>query len=348
MSGKSIGDIKRSHQIELRIFRYILVAAVLFMISGVTMRSNALCDVYRNEADTFLAAMPENLQARQAEAIREAIGGNCGMLETIRRSRNTPPLLPSGVTRRAVGDNMTLFRSLRHENDIIPLLVYYHGGGWTIGSINSCTRFCSAMALKGIAVLAVDYRLAPENPFPAGLDDCISAAKIGADSLDLWKCSGIVLGGDSSGGNLAISTVLSFPPDTFDGLAVFYPVTKAYADNSPGWQVYGHGFGLDSDLMEAFNAAYTYDIYNPLVSPAMASDDDLKNLPPTLIVSAERDILKDQGREFANRLSLLGNAVTYDMIPGAVHLFITVDGQTSAFNYAVSAASEFISDILTR
>lgn len=348
MNGKPKDDIKRRHKIELRTIGYFLLTAVLAVVSGVTMKPNTLLDVYRNEADTFLEAMPGNLQTRQAEAIREAIEGKNGLLETIRRSRNTPPKLPADVSRRPIGENMVLFRSLGQGNDTIPLLVYYHGGGWTIGSINSCSRFCSAMALKGIAVLAVDYRLAPENPFPAGLDDCISAAKIAADSLDRWKCSGIVLGGDSSGGNLAIATALSFPADTFDGLAVFYPVTKAYADNSPAWQEYGHGFGLDSGLMEAFNAAYTSDIYNPLVSPAMASDNDLKNLPPALIVAAERDILKDQGCEFANRLRLLGNAVTYDMVPGAVHLFITVEGQTSAFNYAVSAASGFISDILSR
>ncbi len=320
----------------------ICAIAVLIVASNLTMKSNNPCDVYRHEADSFLAAMPEDLQKQQAEAVRLAMNGNGGLLEDIRMSRNVPSELPPGVTRKPLGENMALFRACRHENEMAPLLLYFHGGGWTFGSINSCSRFCSEIAANGIDVLAVDYRLAPEYPYPAGLSDCISAAKIASDSLGVWKCSGIVLGGDSSGGNLAIATALSFPADTFSGLVVFYPVTKAYPDNSPSWEKYGHGFGLDSGLMEAFNNAYTSDIYNPMVSPAMASDNDLKKLPPTLIMAAERDILKEQGHEFAERLRLLGNIVDYDMISGAVHLFITVPGQTASFNYAVSAASKFI------
>ncbi len=327
---------------------YFIAIAVLTVIFGGTMKTEASQGAYRMEADSFLASMPEDLQQRQAEAIRMAMAGNSDLLEAIRMSRNISPEIPSTVTRRPIGDNMMLFRCIRYENDTIPLLLYFHGGGWTIGSINSCSRFCAEMADNGIAVLAVDYRLAPEHPYPAGLTDCISAAEIATDSLVLWKCRGIVPGGDSSGGNLAIATALSFPAGTFDGLVVFYPVIKAYPDDSLSWRKYGSGFGLDSELMEAFNAAYTSDIYNPSVSPAMASDNDLKKLPPALIVSAERDILKDQGLEFANRLKALGNDVCYDIIPGSVHLFITVQGQTASFNHAVNAASVFMSSITAR
>ncbi len=316
------------------------------VISNGTIKSDVSCGVYRHEADSFLSVMPKDLQKRQAEAVRLAMVGNSESLEAIRMSRNEASELPLGVIRKQVGENMALFRDSRYEEETIPLLLYFHGGGWTIGSINSCSRFCSAMALNGIAVLAVDYRLAPEYPYPAGLTDCIEAAKIAADSLEVWKCSGIVLGGDSSGGNLAIATALSLPADMFAALVVFYPVTKAYSDNSPSWDKYGHGFALDSELMKTFNSAYTSDVYNPMVSPIEASDQDLRKLPPMLMIAAERDILKDQGREFVNRLKSLGNDVRYDIIPGSVHLFITVPGQTSSFNYAVSAASGFISKVL--
>ena len=88
------------------------------------------------------------------------------------------------------------------------------------------------MAEKGIAVLAVDYRLAPEHPFPEGLNDCMDAIKFALDNMVEWKCSSISVGGDSSGGNLAIATAMSFPESTFNSLIIFYPDTKAYADGS--------------------------------------------------------------------------------------------------------------------
>lgn len=329
-------------------FRNLILTAVLLIISVWTMRANDPYDIYRHEAELFLSAMPKNLQRRQTEAIHRAIEGNNSLLEEIRMSRNQPTELPSVVTRTPVRDNMVLFRDRRYENDTIPLLLYFHGGGWAIGSINSCSRFCSEMALNGVAVLAVDYRLAPEHPYPAGLYDCISAAEIAVDNLERWRCNGIVVGGDSSGGNLAIATALSFPSNMFDGVVAFYPVTKAYPDNSQSWQKYGHGFGLDSELMEAFNAAYTSDVYNPMVSPARAPDSDLKKMPPLLIIAAECDILKDQGYEFANHLRCLGNKICYYMIPNSVHLFITVPGQTASFNRAVSETSRFISEIFMR
>lgn len=298
--------------------------------------------IYTAEADSFLSRLPVGLQNKQAEAIRTAIAGDTRDLEAVRNSRNLPAGLPAGVTRTDINDRLTLFRHESYGNDTLPLLIYFHGGGWTIGSINSCARFCAAMACEGIAVLAVNYRLAPEHKFPAGLRDCISAVETATDSLDSWGCCSIALGGDSSGGNLAIATALSFPKNTFGALVAFYPVTKAYDDGTASRQSFGLGFGLDSRLMDAFNDAYTADVYNPLVSPADAQDETLRCLPPTLIVGAERDILRDQGRDFAAKLKRLGIHAEYNVIPGSVHLFITVDGQPAAFRRAVSTASEFI------
>lgn len=296
----------------------------------------------RAEADSFISAMPEKMQEHQTEAIRKAISGDNSMLFNVRNARNTAAALPDGVRRTDIGEGMTLFRSERYDNDTIPLLVYFHGGGWVIGSINSCSKFCGAMAEKGIAVLAVDYRLAPEHPFPEGLNDCIAAVESARANLSQWKCGSISVGGDSSGGNLAIATALSFPENTFSTLIAFYPVTKAYDDRSESWNLYGKGFGLDSDLMNAFNDAYTPAPHNPLISPAEADDQALAKLAPTLIVAAERDILRCQGAEFAQRLKHLGVDMKYVLIPGSVHLFITVAGQPTAFSRSVTEASDFI------
>lgn len=323
-----------------------LLIVVFVICCALSLHStNIGCDKNpeRIEADSFLAGVTDKLQERQTEAIRKAISGENGLLYNVRNARNLAAELPEGVSRTEISKNLTLFRNNRYDNDTIPLLVYFHGGGWVIGSINSCSRYCGAMAEKGIAVLAVDYRLAPEHPFPEGLNDCTDAIKFALDNMAEWKCSSISVGGDSSGGNLAIATAMSFPESTFNSLIIFYPVTKAYADGSGSWKQFGKGFGLDSELMDAFNNAYTSDSHNPLVSPAEASDSVLSQLPPTLLVAAERDILRCQGADFADRLAHLGVEQKYVLIPGSVHLFITVAGQPTAFRRSVKESSRFIS-----
>ncbi len=321
----------------------IIVKIILMLLALVSALSlNDVDNVFFQETESFLSSLPYGLQQRQTNAIRKAIDGDSDALNEVRNSRNAVTALPDGVSRVVINDTLTLFRSDRYSNETIPLLVYFHGGGWTIGSINSCSRYCAALAGKGVAVLAVNYRLAPEHPFPAGLDDCIASVKVALDSLDAWKCGSVSVGGDSSGGNLAIAAAMSFPKDTFKSLVLFYPVTKAFDDNSISWKSYGAGYGLDSELMNAFNEAYTSDYGNPLVSPALASDSQLEQLPPVMLMAADYDILKDQGQEFAYRIRNLGVETDYSVIPGTVHLFITVAGQPAAFREAVTHSSAFI------
>lgn len=325
-------------------FNRLLIVALVIWCAGSLYSANTDCDKNpeRIEADSFLTNMPDKLQERQTEAIRKAITGDGSLLLNVRNARNLAAELPLGVSRTDISKNLVLFRSDRYDNDTIPLLVYFHGGGWVIGSINSCSRYCVAMAEKGIAVLAVDYRLAPEHPFPGGLNDCVDAIEFARGKMAEWKCGSISVGGDSSGGNLAIAAALSFPKNTFSSLVTFYPVTKAYADNSESWEQFGKGFGLDSELMNAFNDAYTSDPHHPLVSPAEAADSVLAKLPPTLLVAAERDILRSQGFGFADRLTHLEVELKYILIPGSVHLFITVAGQPTAFSRSVKESAEFI------
>ena len=132
----------------------------------------------------------------------------------------------------------------------LPQLLYLHGGGWTFGSINSCGRFCDAQAASGkMRVIALDYRLAPEHPYPEGLDDCVSAVNYIIDhAAELHiDANHITIGGDSSGGNLALATALSETCcGKIESLLLFYPVTKAFDDGSESWQQYSKGFGLDA------------------------------------------------------------------------------------------------------
>lgn len=304
----------------------------------------------RKEADTFLAGIPRELQARQAEAIRLAIQGDTEALNQVRHSRNTSSPLPDGISATYLTPRLRLYMPTAKADSARPVLVYFHGGGWTFGSINSCSRFCGELAARaGIVVLAVDYALAPESPFPHGLNDCIDAVRFAMQHADEWGSAShlVSAGGDSAGGNLAIAAALSMlRSDTVPlrSLVLFYPVTLAYADHSESWQRYGSGFALDSELMTTFNQAYASReaAHHPFISVAHAPDELLSQLPPTLLVAAERDILCSQGKEFTRRLNQLGVNINRYEFPAAVHLFITVPGQPLAFDYALSLTASFL------
>lgn len=299
----------------------------------------------RKEADAFLRNMPAGLQRRQAQAVREAIAGDSRQLNAVRKSRDTPPDTPAHVNILTLTPSLRLYQAAGRQTSKLPLLIYMHGGGWTFGSLNSCSRFCNAMAGTGrMKVLAVDYRLAPEHPFPAGLDDCIAAVSYaGANAALLGIDESLIsIGGDSSGGNLALAAALSPRcKGKIRSLVLFYPVTKAFEDGTPSWRQYGAGYGLDADIMREFNRAYLSQTHpaDPRVSVALCADTTLNRLPPTLLIAAGRDILRDQGEELARRAA---KRITRVEFPEAVHLFITVGGQNKAFDKAVEIASDFI------
>lgn len=179
--------------------------------------------------------------------------------------------------------------------------------------------------LQQTQTLAVEKAIAGDNASLLGID----ASRISA-------------GGDSSGGNLALAVALSDEcRGSLESLVLFYPVTKAFADGSESWHKYGSGYGLDADLMEAFNRAYLggTDSENHAVSVGLCSGEQLRRLPRTLLVAAGRDILRDQGCELAEKS---GGRIERVEFPDAVHLFITVPGQDEAFRKAVDLTYEFI------
>lgn len=300
----------------------------------------------RRQADRFLRTMPDSLQARQARAVVRARMGDGAELAAVRSARNRPHRLSRGVRTREQSEKLRLYEPCGTEERLLPLLVYLHGGGWTFGSINSCARFCDALAATGrVRVLAVDYRLAPEHPFPGGYVDCVEAVRYAvahAKELGIDPVR-ISVGGDSAGGNLAVATALGGEcAGAIESLILFYPVTKAFADGSASWERFGRGYGLDTVLMDQFNRAYAPAVPSgvSLIDVGLASAEAVADLPRTLLVAAGRDILRDQGAEFAGRLP--AGKIRRVEFPEAVHLFITVPGQEEAFRAAVTLASEFL------
>lgn len=317
-----------------------------------------------NEADDLIDEMADGLQDHQADAIYHAMRGVGGELSALRNSRNTPSDVAKGVVRKDIkgdgsarGLSMRLYKPAGKNQTALPLLVYFHGGGWTIGGLESCAAFCDALAATGkVMVLAVDYRLAPEHAFPEGLNDCEGSIEYAMSHAAEWgsKPDLVSIGGDSAGGNLALAAALAFAerkdlPAKLKSIVLIYPVVKNYKDNSDSWKKYSRGYGLDGRLMEAFSESYAGGpnqlaalANNPQFSPAHASDASLKMLPPILMIAAERDILSDQGNDFAGRLKKLGNKVDRIEFPGAIHTFVTVKGQPTAFNKAVELTELFL------
>lgn len=326
-----------------------LLIMAICTATGLSARQ-PLDSLMAGETKVFLAGMPSGLQQRQTDAVLQAIDGECTALAQVRNARNTTPEISENVEIVSVGPSLCLFRPRHASPDRrLPLLVYLHGGGWTFGSINSCARFCDALAATGeTMVLAVDYRLAPEYPYPCGLLDCVAAFRFATEHAGEWGADPerISVGGDSSGGNLAVATALYLDAEGGEkprSLLLFYPVVKAYDDRSESWRKYGTGYGLDAALMKAFNKAYLHGgaVHDTdFVSVADAGDDVLSGLPPVLLVAAGKDILCDQGREFAGRLNNVGVHIRRVEFPQAVHLFITVPGQETAFGEAVRLSIE--------
>ena len=297
-----------------------------------------------DEERSFLSQMKPGLQHTQMLAVRAAISGHDTALQQIRQSRNVAPALPEGVKALYPTPNLCVFMPDRVSTRQRPVLLYLHGGGWCFGSINSCTRFCAALAMKAdCCVAALNYRLSPANSYPAPLDDCKAAFAYLKQHATEWggDTTQVSVGGDSAGGNLALSTALSVRGVC--KVIPIYPVTKVFTVPSASWQKYAQGYGNDAELLEAFNEAYArHEAHNPRVSPGLASDSALQCLPPMLILSAGHDILFDQTAELASRLQRVGHPLRYHVFPTATHLFITVPGQPTAVNEAVNAVADVI------
>lgn len=298
----------------------------------------------QEEEQTFLENMKPGLQHTQMLAVRKAMQGDDSDLQQIRESRNQIPSLPEEVSTFYPTPTICLFSPKKATNRKRPILLYLHGGGWCFGSINSCARFCAAVALEADCIVAaLNYRLSPAHPFPTPLEDCQKAVAYLKEHAFKWggDSTHVSVGGDSAGGNLALATALSVPG--ISKVIPIYPVTKLFTEQTQSWIKYAKGYGNDAKLLEAFNEAYANNQErNPLASVGLCSDEALKALPPALFISAGHDILLDQTAALVKRMRHLDMPVSYRIYPTATHLFITVPGQPTAFKEAVRDVSLFI------
>ena len=206
------------------------------------------------------------------------------------------------------------------------LLVFFHGGGWLIGSIESHDDLCRRLANACAAVVvSVDYRLAPEAPYPAAVEDCLSALEWADGSRESWGVTGITgVAGDSAGGNLAAVVAQRARDRGTPSLGcqlLLYPVTDWNLD-SGSYLAYSEGYGLTRESMGWFWQQYLgdQDPTQPGASPLRAGS--LAGLPATYVVTAEYDTLRDEGDAYARRLEAAGVSVTRECLPGLLHGFL--------------------------
>jgi acetyl esterase len=223
------------------------------------------------------------------------------------------------------------------------MLVWFHGGGWALGSVEVDDVVCRCLAVQGqVVVLNVDYRLAPENPFPAALTDGRRVLTWARENATRWDADAtrVAIGGQSAGGNLATAVSLSC---AFDGEVApcFQLLVSPALDSQCSTDSYdrlGAGYFLTRATMEWSWSTYApSDLGNPLVSPSAA--EHVGGLPRTLIVSAEFDPLRDEASVFAHRIASDGGQVEVLTYPGMIHGFFSMPGTFDAAGEAIAAAA---------
>lgn len=238
---------------------------------------------------------------------------------------------------------MRLYRPIGSSaSALLPVLVYYHGGGWVMGDLDTHDSLCRALCNESAcAVVSVDYRLGPEHHFPAAVNDALDAAiwvRDHAAELNL-NASRLAVGGDSAGGNLAAVVSIAARDRGDLGIAfqlLIYPATDLHL-SAPSHATNGQGYLLTSDTMNYFRAHYIND-------PAQYKDwrsspllhTNLSKLPPALVLTAGYDPLRDEGAAYAEALTAAGNRASYVCFERQIHGFITMGKALDEANTAVT------------
>lgn len=235
-------------------------------------------------------------------------------------------------------------RTYHPETDGDPgILVYYHGGGHVIGSLDSHANVCAALCNRaGVLVISVDYRLAPDHRFPAALEDAYTALEWAAEhGEDIGgDPSRLAVGGDSAGGNLAAAGALMAAdrdgPDLRHQLLIYPDVASSVVHDFDSYDENAEGYILERETIEWFRQQY---VKNPIhgrnayFAPLLA--DDLSDVPPATIVTAGFDPLRDEGVAYADRLETAGVEVRHEHYEEMVHAFVQLTGLVDAADDAL-------------
>lgn len=296
------------------------------------------------QAQSFLDAVAEQnppgweeLTPQQGREIFDSFGDLFGQGPELNRVEDRT--LPGGVRIRFYRDS---------DEHACPVVVYFHGGGWVLGNRLTHDAVCRRLAkASGCAVVSVDYALSPEHPFPKPLEDCYAATNYVAQHGDEFgvDTDRLAVAGDSAGGNLAAAVALRSRDE--DGPSIqmqvlIYPVIEPNFDTN-SYSQFAEGFGLTRAGMKWFWQQYlgSQDA-PPQAAPAKANS--LKRLPATHVITAEYDVLRDEGESFAQRLTESGVPTTHKRYDGNLHGFVHFAG---IFDDGIAATND-IAQILKK
>lgn len=334
--------------LKIRVF-VALMRLPRFVMRGVVWRRPRRGGVTLDLATAFLLrlyelsggerlGLPLPVQRREMDVLSPAGGGAPREVSVEERELD--------VDSRKIGIRIYRPHGLRGT---APIIVYYHGGGWVLGSLASHDSACRRLADDARSiVVSVDYRLAPEHPFPSAVEDALAAfRKIAAEASALGGDPGaIAVAGDSAGGNLA-AVVAQVTAKEVGARPVFqlllYPVTDL-SKETESYVKLATGFYLTRERMHWFRDRYlrsTADRVDPRASPLLASDADLAGVAPALVVTAGFDVLHDEGHAYAERLRHAGVRVMHADYGTLIHGFFNMAG-------IVPAADRATSDIAAR
>jgi acetyl esterase len=313
------------------------------------------CMVDRSRWDPEMAAFTAAAEAAAAQypPVRAAIP-----IEPHRRVNDTLSLLTAqgGPVMAETAERWVSARGRRifvrvHRpvtDRVLPTMVYFHGGGWIWGSVDTHDRLVREFAAAGaVAVVSVDYALSPEAQFPTALEECVAVTRhVAAHSAD-WglDAATLLVGGDSAGGNLALAVALVLREaggPALSGVLTAYPVADSRLD-TPSYVEFGEGgFGLNRERMAFYWSVYVphaADRVHPLAAPLRA---DLGGLPPVLVLLAELDVLRSEGEALVQRLRAAGVKVETETFAGVVHGFLRATGSVRKAREAVALAGRWL------
>ncbi|MFB7108617.1 alpha/beta hydrolase [Streptomyces sp. NPDC056291] len=237
------------------------------------------------------------------------------------------------------------------EADSYGVLVYFHGGAFFLGSLETHDHVARSLAEEtGLQVVSVGYRLAPEAAFPAGLDDCYAVVRWAAEEGTglAWDGTTLAVAGDSSGGTFAAAVAARAHDDGFDRIThqiLYYPSLDLDfdVDRYPSLRENAVGYGLETAGLKPFNAFYLdtgADPADPLVSPIKRTD--LTGLPPALVVTAEHDPMRDEGELYGERLREAGVETTVSRYEGAGHGFVQHFSRIPEYHAVFTQTRDFL------
>jgi acetyl esterase len=233
-----------------------------------------------------------------------------------------------------------------------PLIVYFHGGGWVIGNLDTHDPFCRSLAdASKSTIMSIDYRLAPEHVFPAAHDDCLSATDwILANLNTLAPNNGkVVLAGDSAGGNLTACTAATLINEPrLVGTIMIYPATEHYLKGFPSFREHAKSKPLTAPIMRWFIDTYLGDTA-PAATEAKTvfvnRRTDYKGFPRSLVITAERDVLRDDGKRLGVTLRQAGVDTTYHHYANEAHGFACSEGPTEGHQHFIALATEWLAPL---